>query len=435
MQKIFGTDGVRGVFGEEITPKLAFDIGRALALYIKDEDKNILIAKDTRISGDILLTAVISGITSAGVGVVYMGITTTPALAFLTKNFGYGCGIMITASHNSYEYNGIKIFKSNGEKLGPKEEISLTKIYKALNCFDITQKSKCGSLKVNYGINNKYINFLKSILPSDIDKKIAFDCANGTTYNILSKLFKDSKNICLINTLQNGKKVNENCGATDTRSLAKFVVKNDCDYGFAFDGDGDRVVMVDSLGTLHDGDDILYNLALNLKKNNKLKKSTIVGTIMTNKGIENALNKEGINLIRVDVGDKYIVDKLSSDNLSLGGESAGHIIAYDYTNTGDGVLTSLIMLEVINALGLKKVKATPQKIVNIACLKVAKIELFKNKNFAEYIERIKSENPDFYIVVRPSGTENKIRIMVDGESEEVVEKLIDDITSKIKQLV
>lgn len=435
MQKIFGTDGVRGIFGEEITPTLAYDIGRALALYTKDKEKSqILIAKDTRSSGDILLTSFVSGAMSMGVFVTYMGVTTTPSLSYTTRNFGFGVGVMITASHNSYEYNGIKIFKSNGEKLGVKEEKILTKIYKSLNNFSIAPASKCGKLLIKYNLGGKYFSYLKSLIKDKyFDFSVAFDCANGVTYKILQKLFDNNfKNVFIINISQNPRKVNFECGATDTKSLANFVVSNNLDFGFAFDGDGDRVVMVDSQGKLFDGDDILYNLALYLDKKNKLKKATVVGTTMTNLGLEKALKKEGIKLIREDVGDKYIVDRLVKDKLSLGGEKAGHIIPYEFTNTGDGVMTSLIMLNVIKKGGLTKVPELPQVFVNIKVSKKVKEGFLSNSKVNEYIEKVKSENEDIRLVVRPSGTENIIRIMVEGEAYDKCRLIADEISNFIQ---
>jgi phosphoglucosamine mutase len=252
---------------------------------------------------------------------------------------------------------------------------------------------------------------------------------------VLSKIVKKSNNVCLINTKQDGKKVNEKCGATDTKSLADFVVNKGFDYGFAFDGDGDRVVMVDGRGRYYDGDFILYNLALNLKKEGKLNKSTVVGTSMTNMGCEIALQKEGINLERVDVGDKYIVDKLSSDNLSLGGESAGHIIAYDYTNTGDGVLTALIMLNMIKKYGIKTFCTMPQKTVNINCSKQAKNRLLKNKDFNKNLSQIEQEHNDYRILVRVSGTENKIRVMVEGENMTKIDDVINKVCFKVREFL
>lgn len=435
MQKIFGTDGVRGVFGEEITPKLAYDMGRALALYTKDKEKSqILIAKDTRSSGDILLTAFVSGAMSMGVFVTYMGISTTPCLSYTTRNFGFGVGVMITASHNQYEYNGIKIFKSNGEKLGVKEEKVLTKIYKSLANFLPVPSSKCGKLTIKYNLGGKYFSYLKGLIKDKyFDVAVAFDCANGVTYKILQKLFDNNFKQCfIINISQNPRKVNFECGATNINSLAKFVVSNNLDYGFAFDGDGDRIVMVDKSGTLFDGDDILYNLALYLDKKHKLKSSTVVGTTMTNLGLEKALNSKNINLIREDVGDKYIVDRLIKNRLSLGGEKAGHIIPYEYTNTGDGVLVSLIMLDVISNNGMKRVENCPQVFSNISVTKKVKDEWNSNSKALGYIDNIIKTNPEVRVVVRPSGTENKIRVMVESESEDKCQLLSKKITNYIQ---
>ncbi len=428
MQKIFGTDGVRGVFGEDITPDLAYNIGKAIAIYTKAE-KNILIAKDTRLSSDVLLTAFTCGATSMGACVVYMGQVTTPCLSYTTKSYNFGCGVMITASHNQSEYNGIKIFKSNGEKLGAVEEKKLTHIFKNIKSFTIDRNSKCGKFSIKYGLTNKYITYLKSLVKDKyFEISVAFDCANGVPYKIISKIFDNNfKNVYFINTSQNGKKVNQNCGATDTTSLTDFVVKNSLDLGFAFDGDGDRVIAVDGSGKIFDGDDILYNLGLYFKKQNMLNKDTVVGTTMTNLGLERAFEKEGIKLLRVDVGDKYIVDKLVDERLSLGGEKAGHIIPKKYTNTGDGILTALVLLPMFCKYGLKKVENMPQKIVNIDCAKKAKERLTQNKELFDFLETKKKDFNECRVVVRPSGTENKIRVMVEGKDFDLVQRLLDEV--------
>lgn len=436
MQKIFGTDGARGVYGVDITPRLAFDMGKAIAIYTKAE-KNILIAKDTRLSSDVLLTSFVSGATSMGANVIFMGQVTTPCLSYTTRFGDFACGVMITASHNSYEYNGIKIFKSNGEKLGVIDEKKLTHIYKNLDNFALDKTSKCGKFSIKYGLMQKYISYLKSLIKDKFfDISVAFDCANGVSYKIVNKLFDNNfKSVYFINTSQNGKKVNQNCGATDTQSLSEFVVKNGVDIGFAFDGDGDRVIAVNSKGETLDGDDILYNLAVHFKEQNALKKSIIVGTSMTNMALEKALKNKEITLERVDVGDKYIVDLLNKKGLSLGGEKAGHIIPKRYTNTGDGVLTSLLLLGVVETKKLAKIANYPQKIVNIDCTKKDKENVFLDKDFVTFVEKIKEKYIDYRIVVRPSGTENKLRIMVEGTNIDIVEKIIEQITESVKILL
>ncbi len=437
MQKIFGTDGARGIYPVDITPGLVFDMGRALALYLKNKkNNNILIAKDTRLSSDILLTSFASGCMSMGAMVTYMGHCTTPCLAYVTREKKYTCGVMITASHNSYEYNGVKIFKSNGEKLGPKEEKVLTKIFNSLDSFAYSESNNCGKLKIKYNLKETYIKHLKNIIKDKYyDMSVAFDCANGVSYKIIQKLFDDNfRQLFFVNTSQNGKNVNHKCGATDTQSLGDFVVKNKLDLGFAFDGDADRVVMVDGSGKTYDGDDIVYNLALYLKQKGKLRGSCVVGTSMTNLGLEKALEKEDILLKRVEVGDKYIVDSLKQNGYVLGGEKAGHIIPYDYTNTGDGVLTSLIMLDAISKNGIKKVVNYPQQLINIPVSKELKDSVMTDRDVLDFVEGVKRLNPDYRIVVRPSGTENKIRVMVEGICEikvnEIVSKVCEFITQK-----
>ncbi len=431
MQKIFGTDGVRGIYGQDITPRLANDMGRAVATYLKQNNKHtILIAKDTRASGDILITAFASGAMARGVNVIYMGLTTTPALSYTTKVCNFGAGIMVTASHNAVEYNGIKIFKSSGEKLSAEDESALINIYENID----KESNACGTLSIRYHLSSKYINYLKKLLKGKyFDYSVAFDCANGVTYKILRGLLDNHfKKVYLINTSFNAQSVNVNCGATDTLSLAQFVVDNRLDFGFAFDGDGDRVIMVDSNGDELDGDDILYNLAIYLKKQNKLKNNAVVGTIMANLGLEKALIMQGVTLLRENVGDKYIIDRLIKDDLSLGGEKAGHIIPYAYTNTGDGILTSIVLLTVMQKSKLVKVKKYPQENISLEVTKASKQAFATNKLIEDYLQKVIEQNSDCRFVVRASGTENKIRIMVEGEEKSKVFALAHQIKDYIQ---
>ena len=354
MKKLFGTDGIRGIANREpITAETAFKIGKAGACLLKNkENAKILIGRDTRISGDMLESALIAGICSSGVNVLRAGIIPTPAVAYLNKIYNADYGIVISASHNPYDNNGIKYIGKNGFKFTDLEEEALEKIYFE-DCFkdDLPTGKNIGSVKNITNAKNKYIQHVKSTIPSFFNLqayKVVIDCANGALYQIAPQVFHAlGANMISINDRPNGTNINFNCGATDTSLLQKVVLEQDADLGLAFDGDADRLIAVDEKGNVVDGDQIMAICALNLIKNNQLTNNLVITTLMSNMGFDKAIEKAGGTVIRTNIGDKYVFDKMRETNAVLGGEQSGHIIFLQHGTTGDGLISSLQLLKVI----------------------------------------------------------------------------------------
>ena len=426
--KLFGTDGIRGVANKEITPLLAFNVGRALGKYISLTNMGkVIIGRDTRTSGQMLECAFVSGLSSQGIDSDIVGLTSTPCISYLTRQKKYSAGVMITASHNLPEYNGIKIFDNNGIKFDEAQEKIIENILFNIDEYYYNDYLNIGKIKYCPRLINAYINYLKSLLKGTI-QNICIDCANGGTTKIIQKLFSGNQQLFLINQEIDGKNINVNCGATNLDKLKQIVTTNNSSLGVAFDGDGDRIMLV-SKEQIFDGDDIIYAFAVYNKLEN------VVGTTMSNFGLEKSLDNKGINLIRVDVGDKYVIDEMIKNNFILGGEQAGHIIQGNLSPTGDGVLTliSIINMGVSNFIKLcKQNKKYPQVLINV---KVVDKNIIKSEKFKYYLgicESLLMENGR--IVVRPSGTEPVIRIMVEGENKILINKIAKDIQNFILKM-
>lgn len=428
MNKLFGTDGIRGVVNKEVTPLLAYNVGRALGKYISVTNKGkVIIGRDTRTSGQMLECAFVSGLSSQGIDSDVVGLASTPCISYLTKQKNYSAGVMITASHNLPEYNGIKIFNSNGIKLDEEQEKIIENILLNIDEYYYNDYQNIGKIRYYPKLVDFYIKYLKNLL-TGVAQNICIDCANGATTKIVQKLFKSNKQLFFINQETDGKNINVNCGATNLNKLQNIVKNQDINLGVAFDGDGDRIMLV-SKEQVIDGDDILYAFAIHNKTDN------VVGTIMSNFGLEKSLEIKGINLIRVDVGDKYVIDEMLKNKFILGGEQAGHIIQCNLSPTGDGVLTliSIINMGIHNFIELcKQNKKYPQVLKNV---KVANKNIIKSQKFKDYMsicESLLMENGR--IVVRPSGTEPVIRIMVEGENKKLINKIAADIQNFILKM-
>ncbi len=444
MGKLFGTDGVRGIANLELGPKLAYKLGRA-AGYILAEGKRgkILIGRDTRLSGDLLETALVSGLLSIGLDVELAGVIPTPAIAYLTREGDYLAGIVISASHNPFEHNGIKFFSKDGYKLPDKIEdqiedyiFSETKLYKNVTGEDIGRVTRKDTLK------DKYANYLKSLADMDLKgMKIALDTGNGALSEIAGPLLESmGAEVVVINNKPNGKNINDKCGSTNPDLICKLVKETGSDIGMSFDGDADRIIAVDEEGKIVDGDHILAICAGYLKDRNKLKGNTVVGTIMSNIGLGRYLDTIGVDLVHTKVGDRYVLEEMINKGYVLGGEQSGHIIFLDYNTTGDGLATGLHLLEVMTNTKKKLSQLNslmttyPQVLVN------AKVRSdLKNKymDFADIREKIDHIEKEFAgkgrVVIRPSGTESKIRVMIEGEDEEVLKKYAEDLAEYIEE--
>lgn len=433
MGLFFGTDGIRGIACEEITGSLAYKVGASLASMVKNA--KILVGRDTRVSGQFLAVSFCAGAMSGGATVTDVGITPTPAVAFLTKSLKYDYGVVISASHNDKEYNGIKVFDKCGYKLSDKEEERVERgfIKSRIQPFDML-----GKYEYKKGLVKKYEDFLVS---NGIDLsgiKVVLDGSNGALYSIAPSVFKRlNAKVVTLACKNDGMKINEGCGALNPQKMARTVIKSGAFVGFAFDGDGDRIIACNSSGRIIDGDVILYAMAKRLKKEGKLKKNTVVGTSHTNMAIEKRLKKEGISLIRADVGDKYVLAKLLEQGLSIGAEQSGHVILKDVTTTGDGILTAIMLASMLKAeskqsrLDLFDVTPYPQTNLNVEVND--KLRIMNNEEICSCIRTEQNKiGSSGRITVRASGTENKIRIMVESENKEQNDEIANYVKSVIK---
>ncbi|MGN1200725.1 MAG: phosphoglucosamine mutase [Candidatus Caccovivens sp.] len=433
MANYFGTDGIRGEYGKNLTTSLAFAVGNALT---QTKCKpNVIIGHDTRVSADALCLALCAGIVQGGGSVTNVGCIPTAGISFLTESENFDYGIMITASHNPPNYNGIKIFDKTGQKLSENEEEFLEEFLKNNYICD-----RCGKYKEDEQLKNKYVNHLLCSLSCSLEGlKICLDASNGASYKIAPKVFKSTGAQVLKYACNgNGEKINQNCGSLHIENLQKQVEKNNADLGFAFDGDADRVIAVSKSGEVFDGDKLLYILAVYMKQQGLLYANSVVGTSHTNSGIMVALNRHKINLIRTDIGDKYVIDAMKKMNLSLGGEQSGHIIIKTYAQTGDGILTALKICEIIKKTGksleeLFDAKLIPQSNLNLVVRD--KFKVMNNENLKNLITEIVNRiAPAGRVMVRASGTEEKIRIMVEHPEIEMAKQFSNQIKDNIENI-
>jgi len=445
MKKLFGTDGIRGIANREpITAEVIFHIGRAGAYLFKDEvNPKILIGRDTRISGDMLEAALIAGICSMGVNVLRAGIIPTPIVAYLTRAYNANCGIVISASHNPFDHNGIKYIRGDGFKFSDLEEEEIEIIYFENHSKDEwPTKKNIGRIKELSEGEEKYIDYIKSTLPSKFTLKgykIVLDCANGASYLIAPRVYTElGAEIITINDKPNGININYNCGSVHPDFLRKEVLKQKADLGFSYDGDADRVIAVDEKGNIVDGDQIMTICALNLIKKAQLPNKTVVTTLMSNIGFDRAIEKAGGRVIRTNIGDRYVLEMMKKVKTVLGGEQSGHIIFSQYSTTGDGLLTSLQLMKVLreeeeSLSNLASVmEKYPQIILNYEVKD--KERFFKNICIKKFIKEIEKElDGKGRIFVRASGTEPLIRILLEGEDKNKLEKISQDLREVIEK--
>lgn len=445
MGKLFGTDGVRGIVNKDLTVDLAVKIGISVSRVLKkDLDKknlNFLIGSDTRISKDMLLSAVASGVLSEGCNIINVGVLPTPAISYLTQKYNLDGAFVISASHNPSEYNGIKVLDRYGFKLSDNLEDECENI--VLNNLEINHETtECGTFTNNPTAIDDYVDYLISTVEGDFSNiKILIDTANGASYKTADRLFsKLSANYTIINNTPDGLNINKDAGSTHIDGLKKAVVEGRYDIGIAYDGDADRVILVDEKGNEIDGDFIIAITGNELKKQAKLLNNTLVGTIMSNLGLIKFCHENGINFIPTKVGDKYVLRKMLEDNYLIGGEQSGHIIFKHLANTGDGELTSIQVLNIMSNSGKRLselasiMKKYPQVLVNAKVSKEGKEEFESREDIkiviSEYEKRL---NGDGRIVIRPSGTENLIRVMIEGSDIILIEQMCHELASFIEQ--
>lgn len=435
MGKLFGTDGVRGVANEELTCELAFKIGQCAAYVLTSKIKHkpkILIGKDTRISGDMLEASLLAGMCSVGADVVKLGVIPTPAVAYLTRKYEADAGVVISASHNSAEYNGIKIFNTNGYKLSDEIEEEIEKlILENDNEIKLPTGDNVGRSQESQNALEDYIEFAKKTIEGDLSgMKIAIDCANGASYKTAVEVIAGlGAEVYVVSNHPNGVNINLNCGSTNTKDFAKYVKNIDVDIGLSFDGDADRLLVIDENGELVDGDKIMLICAKSLNADGKLNKSTLVTTVMTNLGLVLSAKEEGINIAQTKVGDRYVLEEMLNHGYSLGGEQSGHIIFLDHNTTGDGLVSALQLLSIIKKSGKKLselsdvFKPLPQVMVNAKVSNDKKYSYVDDEIIMAEINALEKEfSESGRVLIRPSGTEPKVRVMLEGNDKDYIAK-------------
>jgi phosphoglucosamine mutase len=443
MGKYFGTDGVRGVANSELTPELAFKVGR-FGGYVLTKDKErpkVLIGRDTRISGHMLEGALVAGLLSIGAEVMRLGVISTPGVAFLTKALGAQAGVMISASHNPVQDNGIKYFGPDGFKLSDEQELEIERLMDQEE--DTLPRPIGGDLgQVNdyFEGGQKYLQFLKQTVDEDFTGlHVALDCAHGATSSLATHLFVDlDADVLTMGTSPNGLNINDGVGSTHPEALAAFVKEKNADIGLAFDGDGDRLIAIDENGDIVDGDQIMYICAKFLNDEGRLKKNTVVSTVMSNLGFYKGLEKQEISSIQTAVGDRYVVEEMKKNDYNLGGEQSGHIIFLDYNTTGDGLLSGLQLVNIMKRTGKKlselagEMAKFPQLLINVKVTDKNKVT--ENEKVKEVITAVEQEmNGNGRILVRPSGTEPLVRVMAEAPTEEQCREYVERIVEVVKR--
>ena len=442
MRKYFGTDGIRGIAGESLTADLSFKVGKALGKLLteKKEHPKVVIGRDTRISCDMIEQALTAGLTSTGVNVMTVGTIPTPAIAYLTKTIETDSGIMISASHNPYQDNGIKIFGPDGFKLTDEEELEIESLIDNSEQIKNASFEKIGKVYSGNELTQKYVQHIKQSISGDLSNiKIALDCANGATTGVAPFIFGDLEaDIETIGCQPNGININDNVGSTKIETISEFVKENNVDVGFAFDGDGDRVLAVDAKGHVVDGDKIMFILAKHLKEQGELKDNMVVSTVMSNIGFYKAIEENGLQSVKTAVGDRYVVEEMRKNDYSLGGEQSGHIVMMNYATTGDGILTAVKLADIIKTSGksleelASEVNIYPQKLVNIKV--VDKKTAMEDSEILAECEKVEKElEGNGRILLRASGTENLIRVMVEASSDELTDKYCEQVAKIVRE--
>jgi phosphoglucosamine mutase len=447
MGRLFGTDGARGVANSDLTCELSMNIGRAAAMVLTKgghRHPKILIGEDTRVSSDMLENALIAGLCSVGADVLRLGVVPTPAVAYLIGKYGADAGVMISASHNPCEFNGIKIFSSTGYKLPDALEEQIEAIV-----LDHAEEPEyptggdVGSVSTVVSAVRDYIDHIKSTVPENALQglRIGLDCANGSASRTAELLFSELGAQChMISSQPNGVNINDCCGSTHIESLMKFVRENHLDAGLAFDGDADRCLAVDEKGRLVDGDFLMAICAMDMKSHGKLAKNAVVGTIMTNMGFQRFCEDNGIRFAATKVGDRYVLEEMLREQYNFGGEQSGHLIFLDYATTGDGELTGAQLLSILRRRSARLSSLAtlmtrfPQVLVNVQVGSEGKLRFSADPEVTAAVESAEKElGGDGRIVVRPSGTEPLLRVMVEGRDHSLIQSVADGVADVIRR--
>ncbi len=445
MRKYFGTDGIRRIANTELTPELVYKVAKAGAYVLSkhtDHAPTILIGRDTRISGTLIESAMTAGFLSYGANVKLLGVIPTPAVAYLTRKLKADAGVVISASHNTFEFNGIKYFSNKGTKIPDSLEEEIEEVMDSGKIEELTAvSSKIGVSENREDLLDEYVYFFRKNFDDIFDNfdkknfKVALDTANGATSVVAEKVFKVlGIPYEIINNTPDGININDNCGSTHLDMLKKYVVDNKLSLGVAYDGDGDRCLAVDENGEEIDGDKIMAIISQYLREKGKLKKDTIVATVMSNLGLHKYARDNGLELLQTKVGDRYVLEQMLKEGFNLGGEQSGHVILLDYNPTGDGILTSLMLITAILEKGQKPsevasiIKLYPQVLINAKVDSDKKYDYEKDDEIKSAIEKLEKEFAgNGRVLIRPSGTEPLVRVMIEGENQ-------DDITVKARKI-
>lgn len=444
MGKYFGTDGVRGVANSELTPELAFELGRYGGYVLAHggtTKPTVVVGRDTRVSGIMLESALVAGLLSTGAEVMRLGVISTPGVAYLTRELNAQAGVMISASHNPVQDNGIKFFGSDGYKLSDEQEAEIEALLDAKeDTLPRPTGVDLGHTSDYFEGGQKYLSFIKSTIDGDLEGlKIALDGAHGSTYALAPYLFGDLEaDTVTIGCNPDGNNINAGVGSTHPEGLAELVVESGSDFGLAFDGDGDRIIAVDEKGQIVDGDQIMFILAQSMHNDGLLKDNMVVSTIMSNLGFYKALEAFDIKSNKTKVGDRYVVEEMRNGKYNLGGEQSGHIVLMDYNTTGDGLLIGVHLASIIKQSGKTlselagQMQKYPQRLVNIRVSDKHAVE--QNTAVAESIAKVEAEmNGEGRVLVRPSGTEPLVRVMVEAKTDEDAERFVNSISDVVRE--
>ena len=451
MRKYFGTDGIRRIANTELSPELVYRVAKAGAYVLSKHSTKtptILIGRDTRISGTLIESAMVAGFLSYGANVKLLGVIPTPGVAYLTRKLQADASVVISASHNTFEFNGIKYFSNKGTKIPDEIEEEIEEVMDSGKLDELSAVSeKIGVSEVRTDLLDEYVYFFRKNFDDNIEKlnrpdfKVVIDTANGATYKVADKVFKTlGINHVIINNNPNGVNINDGCGSTHLEMLKEYVVKNKMSLGIAYDGDGDRCLAVDENGEEIDGDKLLAIISDYLKKHGKLAKDTIVATVMSNLGLNKYAEKENLQFVQTKVGDRYVLEEMLKNGYNLGGEQSGHVILLDYNPTGDGILTSLMLIQAILESGKKAselgaiVQKYPQVLINAKVDSNKKCDYEKNAEIKKAIEDLEKEFAgNGRVLIRPSGTEPLVRVMIEGKDINVIEAKAKKIANMIEK--
>ena len=451
MRKYFGTDGIRRIANTELSPELVYKVAKAGAYVLSkhtDHAPTILIGRDTRISGSLIESAMVAGFLSYGANVKILGVMPTPAVAYLTRRFKADASVVISASHNTYEFNGVKYFSNKGMKIPDELEEEIEEVMDSGKIDELTAvNDKIGVSEIRTDLLEEYVYFFRKNFEEELenlDKEnfvIAVDTANGATSVVADKVFTVlGIKHHIINDSPNGININEGCGSTHLEMLKQYVIDKKCNLGIAYDGDGDRCLAVDENGNEIDGDKIIAIISQYLKSKGKLNKDTIVATVMSNLGLNKYAKQNELNFVQTKVGDRYVLEEMLKNGYNLGGEQSGHVICLDYNPTGDGILTSLMIIRAILEQGKKAsevasiMKAYPQVLINAKVSSDKKYDFDKDEEIKSAIEKLNKEfDGNGRVLIRASGTEPLVRVMIEGEDQEYIKAKAEKLAKLIEK--